>query len=69
MSIQATRKTGFLIEDGILLGKVIGLLRYDLGSDEARIAASALDAIRAKSYYEPVQPLLIDVSEIEEVTA
>lgn len=68
MSIQAIRKTGFLIEDATLLGSVIGYLRCRTNDQFAIGLAASLDAIRALPYYEPVQPKLI-TEQIEEVTA
>jgi hypothetical protein len=67
--IQATRKTGFLIEDGATLGRAIVLLRDSASSanDRAlRNIADWLDAIQVQTYYEPVQPKLI-TEQIEEV--
>lgn len=65
MSIQAIRKTGFLVEDPYLWGHVIGYLKCS-ASSEARGLAAQLDSTRAANYYEPIQPKLI-VDEIEEV--
>jgi hypothetical protein len=67
MSIQAIRKTGFLIQDGILWGKVVGYLMYDCEDAQAREMGRTLDAIRANNYYEAIQPQLTDVQEIEVV--
>ena len=65
MSIQAVRKTGFLVEDGVLWGRVIGYLRYS--TDPTGLAlANVLDVIRAQNFYEPIQTSLI-VEEIQEV--
>lgn len=66
MSIQAIRKTGFLVEDPHLWGHVIGYLKCS-ASSEARGLAAQLDSILAMGYYEPLQPKLI-VDEIEDVS-
>lgn len=73
--INATRKAGFLIEDGHMLGSSIVILRdeafklrkVDIGASArlSRIAAW-LDDLQVGVYYEPVQQELI-TEEIEEV--
>lgn len=64
--IQATRKTGFLIEDQRMLGRSIVTLRdkaREHKDPELREIANWLDDILVGTYYEPVQATL----ELEEV--
>jgi hypothetical protein len=66
--ISATRKTGFLIEDGARLGTYIEVLREkarEQGDSYIRQIADWLNDMPIGTYYEPVQRELIE--HIEEV--
>ena len=65
--IQATRKTGFLIEDGAKLGKSIALLQdaaIRAYYPELREIANWLNDLQVNTYYQPVQTMLDLVEEV-----
>lgn len=69
MSIQAIRKTGFLIENASWLGKSIVILQdaaMKTNYPELIGIANWLNELQVGTYYAPVQPKLI-ADEIEEV--
>lgn len=64
--ISATRKTGFLIEDGTKMGSIIGCLRAYAAfvhDSQMRDLADSLDSLRAQTYYEPA-PLVEQIAEV-----
>ncbi|HTF70248.1 MAG TPA: hypothetical protein VK638_46985 [Edaphobacter sp.] len=54
MTIQAIRKTGFLVEDGSKFGTAVGYLQAQAAWDnnaELMEIARYLDSLRAENYY------------------